>query len=225
MVTQPVQTRSQLKIRQILSAAKQELIENGYQNFTTNRVADSAKCNIGTVYRYFVSKEDIIAALYKEWLGEIHKKAVEVVNRLEENADLAQTTVKLFEAFCSKDNNEHRLAIELTKAETMSHTLKQASTQHDVQIHQAIATIVEQKIGQRLADSKAVYLHDLMLSMMLMVSLAAPKERADYISNSSQVLVMLVKSWQIVECDRVADARTVFFKESTHRDKRSDAHA
>ncbi len=196
MVTHPIQSRSQLKIRQILAAAKQELIENGYQNFTTNHVASTAKCNIGTVYRYFSSKDEIITALYGEWLAEINNKAFDVIERLENSTDLAELIAQLFAAFCINNDIEHRLAIELTKAETMNSRLEQSTEKHDTQIRLKIAAMIEKKTGQTLAETKAAYLQNLMLSMMLMVSLASPEERPFYIKKSSEVLVMLVKSWE-----------------------------
>lgn len=59
----PVQKRAQDTIERILDATAQLLDSRGYHQLSTNQIAEQAHISIGTVYRYFSDKSDIIAAL------------------------------------------------------------------------------------------------------------------------------------------------------------------
>ncbi|MGB7236840.1 MAG: TetR/AcrR family transcriptional regulator [Rhodococcus sp. (in: high G+C Gram-positive bacteria)] len=59
----PVQQRSIATIEKILDTAAQLLIRHGYIGFTTNRIAAEAGIGIGTVYRYFADKNELLTAL------------------------------------------------------------------------------------------------------------------------------------------------------------------
>ncbi len=59
----PQQARSSHTYNTILDAAAQVLGVEGYEEATTNKIADRAGVSIGSVYEYFPSKEAIYAAL------------------------------------------------------------------------------------------------------------------------------------------------------------------
>ncbi|MDZ7918181.1 MAG: TetR/AcrR family transcriptional regulator [Rhodococcus sp. (in: high G+C Gram-positive bacteria)] len=59
----PVQQRSVATIEKILDTAAQLLIRHGYIGLTTNRIAAEAGIGIGTVYRYFADKNELLTAL------------------------------------------------------------------------------------------------------------------------------------------------------------------
>lgn len=59
----PVQQRSIATIEKILDTAAQLLIRHGYIGLTTNRIAAEAGIGIGTVYRYFADKNELLTAL------------------------------------------------------------------------------------------------------------------------------------------------------------------
>lgn len=59
----PVQKRSQDTIEKILDTTAQLLIRHGYIGLTTNQIASEAGIGIGTVYRYFADKNDLLIAL------------------------------------------------------------------------------------------------------------------------------------------------------------------
>lgn len=63
MRKQPSQSRSKATIDAILTAAAQVLIEGGYSDASTNRIADHAGVGIGSLYEYFPGKEAIFAEL------------------------------------------------------------------------------------------------------------------------------------------------------------------
>jgi AcrR family transcriptional regulator len=59
----PRQKRAQETISRILDTAAQLLDNAGYHELSTNQIAERANVSIGTVYRYFSDKGDIITAL------------------------------------------------------------------------------------------------------------------------------------------------------------------
>lgn len=66
---EPVQARSSKRRLRILAAAAQvisDLGPDGRDRFTTGQVAAAAHCSIGTVYRYFEDRVDILNALYPD---------------------------------------------------------------------------------------------------------------------------------------------------------------
>jgi AcrR family transcriptional regulator len=59
----PTQARSRERLRRVLDVADEVLAREGADAFTTNRIAAAAGIPIGSVYRYFPSKEAIVEAL------------------------------------------------------------------------------------------------------------------------------------------------------------------
>lgn len=59
----PIQKRAQETIERILDTTAHLLDEIGYHDLSTNQIAERACVSIGTVYRYFSDKSDIITAL------------------------------------------------------------------------------------------------------------------------------------------------------------------
>jgi AcrR family transcriptional regulator len=68
---QPKQERSQVTVEAILSATTHILTENGYDQLTTNRVAERAGVSIGSLYQYFPNKEALIFALAEHHANEM----------------------------------------------------------------------------------------------------------------------------------------------------------
>lgn len=50
----------------ILQATMETIAENGFHGSPTSMIADRAGISVGTIYRYFRSKEELIHALYDE---------------------------------------------------------------------------------------------------------------------------------------------------------------
>lgn len=59
----PKQERSQATVEAIITATAHILTEEGYDHFTTNRVAERAGVSIGSLYQYFPNKESLLLAL------------------------------------------------------------------------------------------------------------------------------------------------------------------
>ena len=66
----PTQRRSQETVQVIMRAAAYILERDGWGGFTTNRVAERAGVNIGSLYQYFPNKEAILEALRRAHVEE-----------------------------------------------------------------------------------------------------------------------------------------------------------
>ncbi|MDQ2096527.1 MAG: TetR/AcrR family transcriptional regulator [Tychonema bourrellyi B0820] len=71
----PKQERSQATVQAILTATTHILTEDGYNQLTTNRVAERAGVSIGSLYQYFPNKEALIFALAEHHANEMMQLA------------------------------------------------------------------------------------------------------------------------------------------------------
>ncbi len=79
----PTQSRSKTLVNAIIQACQQILEQEGTENLTTNRIAEVAGVNIGSLYQYFPNKEAILANLFTENLAaDIDQLSVEVSERV-----------------------------------------------------------------------------------------------------------------------------------------------
>ncbi len=61
----PVQRRAQLSVQRILDATGILLDEVGLERLTTELIAERARVNVATVYKYFPNKHAVLAELYR----------------------------------------------------------------------------------------------------------------------------------------------------------------
>jgi AcrR family transcriptional regulator len=67
---EPVQARSKTMVEMIMRAAARILIRDGYEALTTNQVAEEAGASVGSLYQYFSSKQQLVAALLERHIDE-----------------------------------------------------------------------------------------------------------------------------------------------------------
>jgi AcrR family transcriptional regulator len=84
---------------QILEAAVKSFAECGFHQTTMHDISDRAGISVGLIYRYFKSKEEMIAALAAE-----HKKTMA---QLLERAGAAPTLREAMEIFFTSDCGQH----------------------------------------------------------------------------------------------------------------------
>ncbi len=58
-------------VERIVEAARVVLVRDGYESFTTNRVADEAEVSPGSLYQYFPDKSALVAVVMDRWSAEI----------------------------------------------------------------------------------------------------------------------------------------------------------
>lgn len=68
----PRQSRSQQTLDLILDTAAELFVGVGYENATTNAIAEKAGISIGTLYRYFPDKDAVLKALADRYQQQSH---------------------------------------------------------------------------------------------------------------------------------------------------------
>ncbi len=63
----PTQARSRERVADILKATGALLGEVGYDGLSTNLIAERAKVPVGSIYQFFETKDDIVAALVEQF--------------------------------------------------------------------------------------------------------------------------------------------------------------
>ncbi|MCP2275483.1 TetR/AcrR family transcriptional regulator [Nocardia amikacinitolerans] len=75
----PKQSRARESRERILTAAAQLFAERGIAETSTNRIAAHAGMSIGSLYRYFTDKDEIIGVLRDRLLAELEERFAETV--------------------------------------------------------------------------------------------------------------------------------------------------
>lgn len=71
MRKQPVQQRSRDMVSTLVEAAARVIVERGFDNVTTNHVAEAAGVSIGSLYQYFDGKDAIVEALLQRQAAQL----------------------------------------------------------------------------------------------------------------------------------------------------------
>lgn len=88
----PRQERARATVDAIIQASAYILKKRGYDELTTNRIADKAGVNIASLYQYFPNKEAIVAELLRRHAAEGRAKGLAVLRA--GRADSLETNVR-----------------------------------------------------------------------------------------------------------------------------------
>ena len=67
----PKQSRSRFMVDVIVSSATRILVTEGYDRFTTNRVAEVAGVSVGSIYQYFPNKDSLISEIARRHVTDL----------------------------------------------------------------------------------------------------------------------------------------------------------
>lgn len=70
----PTQARSRATVERILEAGRQVLIDDGYETFSTNRVAVAAGISPGSLYQYFSDKASILDIVISRYWDDVSER-------------------------------------------------------------------------------------------------------------------------------------------------------
>lgn len=87
--TVPKQVRSQHKKHALFESGQQLFAEKGYDHTTTKDIASHAGVSIGTFYRYFEDKRQLLLAIINERIEQMMPPEVEWTNQTDPERDLA----------------------------------------------------------------------------------------------------------------------------------------
>lgn len=77
----PKQERSRRMVAKILEEATRVFIEVGYENATTNLIAERAGVSVGSLYQFFPNKLSLLTEIQKGWLERLGKDLDAVFQR------------------------------------------------------------------------------------------------------------------------------------------------
>lgn len=79
----PRRAKSQLRVTELLAAARRVFSEQGFQRATTAQIAELAGVSEATVFTYFAGKRELCMAVVKDWYDEISTDLEREVPRLQ----------------------------------------------------------------------------------------------------------------------------------------------
>ncbi len=94
-VRTPQQQRARAKVARILTAAETSFSTHGYAHTTIARIARQARVSVGTVYAYFVDKDDVLKQLLTHHVEMLLQPAETFLAHLPHGADMAKTLATL----------------------------------------------------------------------------------------------------------------------------------
>src|ERR1019366_3890614 len=107
-VTEAARTARELRSRSLLDAARAIVARDGFGAATIKAVSADAKVSVGTVYTYFATREELLAAVFRE-AASIELDAVRASVAAAPQTAAAQLRV-LIEAFARRAIRGRRLA-------------------------------------------------------------------------------------------------------------------
>jgi len=84
----PSQERAKATVDAILEAGAYILVRDGWENFTTNRVAERAGVNIASLYQYFPNKESIAIELQRRHIAKGQNAFPHMIGQLRSQPNL-----------------------------------------------------------------------------------------------------------------------------------------
>ena len=96
---QPLQTRSRASLTRMLAAARRLLIERGSDDFALSDVSRVGRVSIGSIYHRFQSKEELLRAVHRQLMEDLHHEQSAIVSEVRTVAhDLPSLLAMLIDA-------------------------------------------------------------------------------------------------------------------------------
>lgn len=174
--SRPVQARSREMRERLLTATAQVLAERGYAGLSTNRVAAQAGVSVGSLYRYFEDRTDLMEHLRRRVtenvVGELSEAMVAAV-RLDAFAGVRHVVATLVDALV-----EHGPVVKALLDEVPLGSHANALPAVEAQLGQFARMFVARHAPQLAADEVDVRVY-LALGMTLSACLRIALERPD----------------------------------------------
>lgn len=106
---QPRQARAQATVDAILGATAHILVRDGYDNLSTNRVAEKAGVSIGSLYQYYPNKEALVGELVDRYSAMLFQMVVEALGAMQD-AEPRTVASALVRAMIETKREKPRLA-------------------------------------------------------------------------------------------------------------------
>ena len=190
----PSQERAKATVDAILESGAYILVKDGWEKFTTNRVAERAGVNIASVYQYFPNKESIAVELQRRHIEKGRNKFPEMITHLRSQKTLRAALEIVIHGAVA----EHRINPTLHKvfSEELPRAARRVHGEKDQDVIARLATILE-PYSIQVPDL------DIALFLVRVVSHAAiheaASERPDLLSNPlfAEELISLIERYLV----------------------------
>ncbi len=137
----PSQERAKATVEAIVEAGAYILIRGGWENFTTNAVAERAGVNIASLYQYFPNKESIVAELQRRHIDAGRRPNPGMIERLRSQPSLRDALKILIDGSIA----EHRVNPKLHKvfSEELPRSSRRLHGEDDMQQIRVLSKILE----------------------------------------------------------------------------------
>ncbi len=188
------QERARQTVEAILEAAAYILVRDGWDRFNTNRVAERAGVNIGSLYQYFPNKESIVAELQQRHIEKGRGAHPDMLVQLRSQPNLRASLKILIDGAVA----EHRVNPKLHRvfAEELPRASRRVHGDKDKELIARLASILE---------PYAIQVPDLDIALFLFRVIGhaaiheAASERPDLLENPlfAQELITLMERYLV----------------------------
>jgi AcrR family transcriptional regulator len=98
--------------RQLLAAAQEVFVSNGYHGAAMDDIAVAAKVSKPVLYQHFPGKRDLYLALLDSHLAELTQLLVDAIRSTDDNKLRVHATMRAYFQFIAQDSKAHRLVFE-----------------------------------------------------------------------------------------------------------------
>jgi AcrR family transcriptional regulator len=98
--------------RQLLAAAQEVFVGNGYHGAAMDDIAVAAKVSKPVLYQHFPGKRDLYLALLDSHLAELTQLLVDAIRSTDDNKLRVHATMRAYFQFIAQDSKAHRLVFE-----------------------------------------------------------------------------------------------------------------
>lgn len=133
----PLQARSTATVDAILQAATYILVKDGWERFTTNRVAERAGVNIASLYQYFPNKESIVAELQRRHVEKARPDAMVALRTKDSLRSLLTTLIQ-----ASVDEHSTAPALHRVFTEELPRSARRIDPAREVQVRAQLKELV-----------------------------------------------------------------------------------
>ncbi|QBG35440.1 TetR/AcrR family transcriptional regulator [Litorilituus sediminis] len=144
----PAQERAKFTVNAIKEAATHILVAQGYEKFTTNKVAERAGVSIGSLYQYFPRKESLIAAIKEDHFAQLRDLMLAAYQQT-----LDKPLSDVAKAFVLAAFEGHLIAPELHRV--LSHELPELGVKEDNNDKDSVRLLVQTMFEQRRDELRA----------------------------------------------------------------------
>ncbi|KNC20061.1 TetR family transcriptional regulator [Arthrobacter sp. RIT-PI-e] len=98
--------------RQLLAAAQEVFVSNGYHGAAMDDIAVAASVSKPVLYQHFPGKRDLYLALLDSHLAELTQLLLDALRSTEDNKQRVHATMRVYFQFIARDSQAHRLVFE-----------------------------------------------------------------------------------------------------------------